>query len=310
MGKATALRNKVKVSPANLANGLGWFSIGLGIAQIAAPQMMCRLAGLRMNPANMRLLGVREALTGISILGLSQKKAGIQARVAGDAMDLAILGSALLKPGNDQTRLAAALTTVAGITALDALCARQFSAPPTHGNGQSQARMIQVKRAVTINRDPQELYVMWHNFADLPRFMSHLQEVQVVDEKHSHWVARAPMGRTVEWDAEITEDIPGKRIAWNSMPRSIITNHGQVTFEPATGNRGTVVRIELEYRPPGGWAGAKLAKLFGEAPEKQIAVDLQRFKQKVETGEIARTEGQSAGRAKSTSRKFDDLVRA
>jgi uncharacterized membrane protein len=99
-------------------------------------------------------------------------------------------------------------------------------------------------------------------------------------------------------------------ISWRSLPNADVESAGSVRFEPATGGRGTVVRVEMHYRPPAGKAGAWIAKLMGQSPEKQIAVDLLRFKQIAETGEIARTDGQSAGRQRSTSRKYDDLIRA
>ena len=140
--------------------------------------------------------------------------------------------------------------------------------------------------------------------------MNHLESVRVIDTRRSHWVAKAPAGTTVEWDAEIIADKPNEMIAWRSLEGAEVDNSGSVHFERASGSRGTVVRVEMHYRPPAGVLGAKIAKLFGEEPEEQVAADLLRFKQVMETGEIARTEGQPAGRKRSTSRKFDDTVRA
>jgi uncharacterized membrane protein len=123
-------------------------------------------------------------------------------------------------------------------------------------------------------------------------------------------VAKGPAGSRVEWDAEMSEDIPNQLIAWRSLAGADVDSAGSVRFEPATGGRGTIVRVDMHYRPPAGKAGAWIAKMLGQSPEKQLAVDLRRFKQMVETGEIARTEGQPAGRMRSTSRKYDDLIRA
>jgi uncharacterized membrane protein len=103
---------------------------------------------------------------------------------------------------------------------------------------------------------------------------------------------------------------PNELIAWQSCAGADVQNAGSVRFYPATGGRGTVVKVEIKYEMPAGVLGVTFARLFGQFPEKHIAVELGRFKQLMETGEIARTEGQPAGRKRSTSRKYDDLVRA
>jgi uncharacterized membrane protein len=125
--------------------------------------------------------------------------------------------------------------------------------------------------------------------------MKHLEEVSVTSDTQSHWRAKAPAGTTVAWDAEITVDHPGELLAWHSLAGADIDNAGTVRFERGPGGRGTVVRVDLLYRPPGGKAGALIAKLFGEEPEMQIDQDLRRFKQLIETGEIPTTVGQSSG---------------
>ena len=140
--------------------------------------------------------------------------------------------------------------------------------------------------------------------------MSHLESVQVLSPTRSHWVAKGPAGTQVEWDAEIITDMPNEVIAWRSLEGADVDNAGSVRFERAPGGRGTIVRVKMQYRPVGGTLGSAVAKLFGQAPEKQIKVDLYQFKQVIETGEVARTEGQPAGCSRSTSRKVDDLVQA
>jgi uncharacterized membrane protein len=165
-------------------------------------------------------------------------------------------------------------------------------------------------KCVTIARAPEELYAFWHNFERLPSFMNHLVSVRVTGRNRSHWVAKGPAGTVVEWDAEIIADHPNELIAWRTLENADVDHAGSVLFQRAPGGRGTIVKVEMHYRPPAGTLGAKAAKLLGEAPEKQIYVDLLRFKQLMETGEIARTEGQPAGRPKSTSKRFDDLIRA
>lgn len=157
-------------------------------------------------------------------------------------------------------------------------------------------KSIRVEKTVTINKSAEELYTFWHNFENLPHFMKHLQSVTVMDERRSHWVAKAPMGQNVEWDAEIVKDEPNHLIAWTSVEEADVENSGFVRFQPAPVDRGTEVKVVIEYAPPGGALTAVLAKFFGEEPEQQIGDDLRRFKQLMETGEIATTEGQTSCR--------------
>ena len=158
------------------------------------------------------------------------------------------------------------------------------------------AAVIEVERAVTVDRPAADLYRFWRDVANLPRFMDHLKEVSVLDDRRSHWVAKAPLDTSVEWDAEITEERPDELIAWRSLPGSEIPNEGKVCFSPAPGGRGTEVRVSLAYRPPAGPVGAALAKLFGDEPGQQVREDLRRFKAIIETGEAPTTDGQSSGR--------------
>ncbi|MEH2384176.1 MAG: SRPBCC family protein [Nostoc sp.] len=154
---------------------------------------------------------------------------------------------------------------------------------------------IKVEKTVTINKSAEELYRFWHNFENLPTFMKHLKSVSVYNEKRSHWISNAPLGNSVEWDAEILEDRENEFISWASVEGADVDNSGFVRFKKAPGDRGTEVKIVLEYNPPGGALGATVAKLFGEEPEQQIGDELRRFKMLMEAGEIATTEGQSRG---------------
>ena len=155
---------------------------------------------------------------------------------------------------------------------------------------------IKVRHSVTLSKSPEELYRFWRNLENLPRFMNHLQSVTQIDSNRSHWKVKAPAGMTVEWDAEIIADTPNEIIGWRSLPGAEVDNAGSVRFEQAPGGRGTIVRVQLQYNPPGGRAGAFVAKLFGEEPEQQLRDDLRRFKQLIEAGEIPTTEGQTSGR--------------
>lgn len=154
---------------------------------------------------------------------------------------------------------------------------------------------IHVKKSVTINKSAAELYQFWRNFENLPKFMSHLESVSNSEGTRSHWVAKAPFGTTVEWDAEITSERENERLGWNSVEGASVPNSGVVEFRP-TSNRGTEVRVVLTYEPPAGKLGAMIAKLFGEEPSQQVYGDLCRFKSIMESGEIITTIGQSSGR--------------
>jgi uncharacterized membrane protein len=153
-----------------------------------------------------------------------------------------------------------------------------------------------VDMTMTINRSPQELWRFWRNLENLPRVMSHLERVENRGNKRSHWVARGPMGLSAEWDAEIITERENELIGWRSLPGSQVDAAGSVHFRPAPGGRGTEVRVELKYDPPGGRLTHWFASLFGEDAGRQIDEDLRRFKQKMETGEVATTAGQPAYR--------------
>lgn len=155
---------------------------------------------------------------------------------------------------------------------------------------------IQVEKSVTINRPAEELYSFWRDFTNLPSFMQHLKSVSKLDEggQKTHWVANAPLDLSVEWDAEIVREEPNRLIAWSATDADF-DNCGLVRFKPAPGDRGTEVKVVLEYYPPGGALTNAFAKLFGESPQQQIGDELNRFKQIMETGEITTTEGQPQG---------------
>lgn len=155
--------------------------------------------------------------------------------------------------------------------------------------------MVQVTKSVTINRPRQEVYDFWRDLQNLPRFMQHLESVTAGPGPRSHWVATGPAGTTVSWDAEIVEDRPGELLAWRSIDGATVPNAGVVLFDDAPGDRGTELRVEVRYDPPGGTAGATVAKLFGEEPGQQLRDDLRRFKQVLETGEVVLSDGSREG---------------
>jgi len=156
-------------------------------------------------------------------------------------------------------------------------------------------RGVNVEEAVTISRSPEELYACWRDLERLPAFMAHLVSVTPVDRLRSHWVAKAPAGRTVEWDAEIINEIPNELLAWRTLEHADVVSAGSVRFRPADNGHGTEVRVRLQYGPPAGKVGAAVAWLLGNDPAAQIREDLRHFKQLLETGEIATTKGQPRG---------------
>jgi Predicted integral membrane protein len=277
------------------AQALGWFSIGLGVAQLAAPRAMARLIGVPDDHSSrntMLALGLREVTSGVGILSSPDSPAWLWSRVGGDVMDLALLGTAFKADGADRRRVAAATAAVLGVTVLDMMTSRRLGEERQSGAmaGRKAGDMEPVRKSLTINRSPDEVYAFWRNFENLPRFMEHLESVSVMDDRHSHWKARAPAGASVEWDAEITDDQPGRLIAWRSLQDADVANRGIVRFVPAPGGRGTEIHVELRYDPPAGKLGTLVARLFGEEPGQQVERDLRRFKQVLETGEVVRSD--------------------
>jgi uncharacterized membrane protein len=217
----------------------------------------------------------------LALLGLSR---GVRGSVPG--LLVAALGGGLIYRGvSGHCHLYQAL-------GMDTAHANQPAAPEDYFR-----RGIHVEQSFTINREPWELYEFWRDFKNLPQIMSHLERVDVLEGNRSHWVAKAPAiaGGTVEWDAEIINDEPNALIAWRSLGGADVDNAGSVRFVPAPGNRGTEVKVVLDYIPPAGRVGAIVARLFGESPQVQVQQDLRKFKRVMETGEFATTKGQPRG---------------
>jgi len=163
------------------------------------------------------------------------------------------------------------------------------SVPAQHG--------IRVEESIIIDRPADDIYLFWRDHANLSRFMSEVVEARSADGIHSHWVVEGPLGVTLEWDAEIHNDEPGRLIAWRSLPGSQVATAGSVHFSSAAGGRGTEVRVNQKYDPPGGKLGIGVARLFGKDPDSVTRENLRRLKQLMEAGEIATVQGQSSGRA-------------
>ena len=272
------------------ADFLGYFSIGLGLTELLAPGLVARVVGIDheddQNLAVTRLMGAREITHGLAILSKQQPEKAVWSRVAGDVLDLALLGKALSNPRNARGRTLFATAQVLAVTALDIITAKQLSMQPkTVANATADEGIIRTKQSITIWKPVEEVYAYWRDFENLPRFMRHLIRVEVKADGRSHWVAKAPGGQSVEWDAITIADAPNEKISWRSVEGSDIYNAGTVHFRPAP-RGGTEVRVEMEYDPPFGKLGSKVAMLWREEPGQQVKDDLRHFKQVLEVGEI------------------------
>ena len=286
------------------ARGLGWFSIGLGAAELLAPAELARLIGVRDSRRSrnvLRTLGVRELAAGVGLLLPRRPGRFLWPRVAGDLIDLAFLGGALAfdRPTRSN-RTAIALAAVAGVTALDTWASLRRQDEPdddsaalaratANGTNQKDAS-VPVQAVVTIHRPASEIYAFWRDFANLPHFMTHLRSVEVRDGLRSRWSASVTGRDALEWDAVITEDRPDHSIAWRSVDDATFDHAGEVRFVPAPGDRGTEVHLKMNVLPPGGALGKAVGKLLHRVPEQIIAADLKRLKQLLETGEIMRSD--------------------
>ena len=154
---------------------------------------------------------------------------------------------------------------------------------------------IRVDDSITILKPREEVFRFWRNPENLSRFLKHVEQVRTTGPRTSHWRVKGPAGRTVEWDAEIHHEVENEVIGWRSLEGAMVDHAGSVRFREAPGARGTEVRVELQYNPPGGVLTALLAQLWGEEPSQQIHEDLRRLKQMLETGEAVTVEGQPRG---------------
>ena len=264
----------------DLTQGLGWFSVGLGLAQLIAPRAVSRIVGVPLPPALVRLGGLRELACGLGVLTREPVAPWFQARVASDCLRLASLAGAAATRKRGRRRIAFAMAAVGGITALDVYCTREYARAdrktPRH-----------LRSSITVNRPAAELYRYWRNLENFPRLMPYVESVQPLGDDCFHWVANGPAGTRLEWDSEIIDDKPNQRLAWRSLEGSHVYNAGSVRFDPVSGGRGTYVTVELLYRPAEGSMGAAVAQLFGRDGDQDVRADLAAFKMLMERGEIA-----------------------
>jgi uncharacterized membrane protein len=163
---------------------------------------------------------------------------------------------------------------------------RQHDDAPVTASKQAKSTRALSAEAVTINRPAQELYDFWRDPTNLAPIMENIASIVAIDANRSRWTVKAPAGKEVSWESVITDDVPGQAITWQSAEGADIANSGKIEFVDA-GDRGTVVRATIAYDPPGGTIGQFIAKLFQREPRIQSRRDLRRFKQLMETGEVA-----------------------
>lgn len=277
-----------------LANGLGWFSIGLGVAELVAPRHMERIIGIRDRDQRrnvLRACGMREIAAGVGILSKPAEPAWMWTRVAGDLLDLASLGQAFGTSEAKRGRVALATAAVLGVTALDVLCGARLSRT-AHFHGAA---------AVLIGRKPEELYPFWKDLSNIVQIEPFLDSVRPLGDQRWRWRARIRGVPAIEMEMEIVRDQPNRQIEWRSVEGSPTAMRASIQFSPAIGDRGTLVRMEVELDGPIALL-AKPASALGFGPELRLEQHLRRFKQLMETGEIARA---SRGQATQPHPRFE-----
>lgn len=293
-GQAWRQRAGDAMSEQRLISGLARFSLSLGVAQLTTPGWMAKLVGVRDTDDSrkiMRLVGVREIAVGLGLKSGFSPAGVLGARVAGDLMDLTVLGAAMRGRRVNRAQLALAAAMVLGVTALDVIATLKVSRGGDSAYSPTRSgRMKPTTKTIVVNRSPDEVYQFWLNFENFPRFMTSLESVRDLGAGRSHWKAVGPAGQTFEWDAELVENRPNELIRWRSLPGADVDNEGSARFERAPGGRGTLVRVNLRYDPPGGAAGSLAAMLFGAEPGQEVREELRRFKQVLEIGEVVRSD--------------------
>lgn len=263
-------------APEQLAIGLGWFSIALGVAELAAPRTLARLIGVREDDttiAVLRTFGAREIGTGLAILAQPDNPTALWGRVAGDALDLVSLGAAMTSEDSRPGRTTFAAATVLGVTVLDVMCAQRLS-NAAGADRPSGVDPSYLRESITINQPIERVYQAWTAL----EHVAFLREAQITDAREQ------------------------ESCSW--MNNDGIT--GIVHFERAPGARGTEVRVELTGHY--GKLGTKIARVLGMAPDQQVREDLRRFKQLLENGEVTVSDGPGLWRAAQPASNPEQLM--
>ena len=148
-----------------------------------------------------------------------------------------------------------------------------------------------IETTILVARPPAEVYGAWRNLESLPEFMQGIESIRILDDRRSHWVVKGPGGQRLEWDAEIVNEHPGEMLSWQTLPGADLQSAGTVRFTPEDEGRSTLLRVVLEFHPPGGSFGRGVARFFGSDPAGQLDGDLARFKRMIETRAASATAG-------------------
>jgi len=192
-----------------------------------------------------------------------------------------VLGGTLISYASRKNGFVAVAGGIAGAGLLGrAVCNRQFRDLVGVGHG---ARAVEFDKTIHIQAPVEEVFRYFSDYEKLPRFMTHLKEVRDLGNGRYHWVAEGPGGISMSWDAEVTQSIPNKLLAWRSASGSRVDTEGVVRFDQ-TSNGGTRLSIRMWYKPPAGVLGHYVAALFGADPKSEIDDDMVRLKSLVELG--------------------------
>ena len=290
-----------------LARGLGWFSVCLGLAEVISGRELDRYLGTGRREGILRLFGLRELGAGAVILAQREPNAAsVWSRVGGDVMDLIFLGTALEEQRNKTRleRLTIATATVGAITAFDIYCAWQLGRTHKTGEANEGKTVGRAEANSTINGTPEELYALWRDPKTLPQVMGHFATVTAQSEDHADWTVHGPAGTALQWKSQIVQEEPGQFMRWYSLPGAKIPNGGSIKFTPATGGRGTVATLEVDFNPPGGVFGKAAAKALGVVPQALAVKALRRFKALAEAGEIPTLQDNVSARTGATAKIY------
>jgi len=303
-GMSTDLVARVRprsAEPGHWAGALAWFSLGLGVTQLLAPDALAKLVGARNRRRTrtlMRTLGARELMVGLGLLRARKASGGRRAapwlwsRVAGDIVDLGLLARLAAAPGRRHRTggsVVNALIAVAGVTVIDVLAGRRASRAEQRALGAGDTGTVDIHSVVTVARPVAEVYAWWRNLHNLAAVMTNVESITVLDERRSLWKVRVA-GKLVEWQAEITDNRPDDVIAWRTLHDADVVHSGNVRFVDAPGGRGTEVHVDVDVTPWGGRLGKAVAKLGRQIPQQQVSNDLRRVKQVLEVGEISQSD--------------------
>ena len=288
------------------ARFLGWFSLGLGAAEIAAPKALARILGTRPRPALTRTVyGLREVAVGAGILASQNPRPWVWARVAGDTLDLltlaAIRGNRRARPAT----VALALGSVAAVTALDlrtalALGRDDEDGGEDDGRGGVPAGAQTVRGSVVVDRPPDEVFWAWRDPVTVATMLSPFLEVRAESPDLAHLRLKTPAGGVAHWSWDVPDERPGDFMRFRSLPDSSVRNEGTATLHPVDGGRSTRLEVEGWYLAPGGRIGTAALSGFGTAPEAALDTVLARFKDLVESG-VAPTSDEARSEAARTS---------